>query len=138
MPTTQAVARSIRSTARTVMLWGALGLAVASHLWGLYSQGQPGPPMFPGFDKVAHLGSFALVMLTGLLVGYRPRTLAVVLVAHALVSEVVQHTLLPGRSGDVVDLVADVAGVALGWLAWRAIERWRGPSRRPGSSSPRQ
>ncbi|WP_156249988.1 VanZ family protein [Pseudactinotalea terrae] len=121
MSTTEAVTRSPRRILRDAVVWGALGLAVASNLWGLYAQGQPGPAMFPGFDKVAHLGSFAFLMLTGLLAGFRPRPLALVLAAHAALSEVVQHTLLPARSGDVTDLVADMAGVALGWLAWRAI-----------------
>jgi VanZ family protein len=132
MSTSEVVVRPPRSTARDAMAWGAFGLAVASNLWGLYSQGQPGPPMFPGFDKLAHLGSFALVMLTGLLAGVRPRLLAVVLAAHAALSEVVQHTLLPDRSGDVTDLVADLAGVALGWLVWRTITRRARSAHRSG------
>ncbi|WP_420110701.1 hypothetical protein, partial [Pseudactinotalea sp.] len=48
-----------------VLAWGAFGVAVITNLWGLYAPSQPGPAMFPGFDKIAHLGSFALVMLTG-------------------------------------------------------------------------
>jgi hypothetical protein len=37
--------------------------------------------------------------------------------AHAPVSELVQHALLPNRSGEPLDVVADLAGVALGaWL----------------------
>lgn len=113
-------------TARALLpalAWGAFGVAVVTNLWGLYAPSQPGPALFPGFDKVAHLGSFALVMLTGLLAGIRQRLLAIALVAHAALSELVQHTLLAGRSGDVADLAADIAGVALGWAAFLIVRR---------------
>lgn len=120
-------------TSRTllqVLAWCAFGAAVLTNLWGLYAPSQPGPAMFPGFDKIAHLGSFALVMLTGLLAGIRPRLLATVLVVHAALSELVQHTLLPGRSGDLADLLADVAGVGLGWAVFLIIERGAARKRR--------
>lgn len=113
----------------TVLAWAAFAVAVAINLYGLYVPSQPGPPMFPGFDKVAHVGSFALVMLTGLLAGLRARPLGLVLVIHAVLSEILQGTLLPDRSGDVVDVVADLAGIALGWLLWRVSQRLL--SRRP-------
>jgi len=120
-----AVARPRTSVAVSVIAWGAFGLAVAANLWGLYAPSQPGPALIPGADKLAHAGSFALVMLTGLLAGVKPRLLAVVVAAHAVLSEVVQATLLPGRSGDIADLAADVIGMALGWLAWLLVRRWR-------------
>ena len=43
------------------------------------------------------------------------------LAAHAVVSELVQHWLLPHRSGDAADVLADLAGVALGVLAGRLL-----------------
>ena len=125
MSTDDAAAPPRTMTALHVIAWGAFGLAIATNLWGLYAPSQPGPPIFPGFDKIAHFGSFALVMLTGLLAGVRPRLLAIVLAVHAVLSEVVQATMLPGRSGDVADLVADLGGVAAGWLLWRGVRRWR-------------
>ena len=40
--------------------------------------------------------------------------------AYAVGSEVVQHTLLPDRSGDWTDVVADLVGAAVGLLLARA------------------
>jgi hypothetical protein len=37
----------------------------------------------------------------------------VLLAVHAVVSELVQHYLLAGRSGDPTDSIADLAGVAI-------------------------
>lgn len=108
-----------------VLAWLAFAVACAINLYGLYVPSQPGPPMFPGFDKIAHLASFALLMLTGLLVGFRARPLALVLAAHAVLSEVLQGTLLPERSGDLLDALTDLAGIGLGWLIWWAGRRWR-------------
>ena len=45
-----------------------------------------------------------------------PVVLAAVL-GYAAVSEVVQATLLPERSGDLWDLLADAVGALLGWRA---------------------
>lgn len=107
--------RSVRRTVARI----AFVVAVGMQLWGLYaSETTPGPGI-PGLDKVAHVGMFALVMATGVVAGVPPRVLAVVLLAHAVVSEVVQGALLPTRSGDVWDAVADVAGIGLGWLVAR-------------------
>ena len=64
-------------------------------------------------DKVVHVLVFALpTYLVGRLVS-RPLWVAVAFAAHAVVSELTQHLLLPGRSGDPWDVVADVAGVVL-------------------------
>jgi VanZ family protein len=43
------------------------------------------------------------------------------MLAQALLSETLQHFLLPQRSGDVWDLVADVAGITVAW--WVARDR---------------
>ena len=47
----------------------------------------------------------------------RCATAVLVFAVHAPVSELVQHFLLPGRSGDVWDAVLDLVGVALGAAA---------------------
>ncbi|WP_210418099.1 VanZ family protein [Ruania zhangjianzhongii] len=79
----------------------------------------------PGADKAIHVLVFALVMLTGVLASVPARWLALVLAAHAVLSEVVQHLLLPSRSGDPLDAVADLAGIALGWYVASMITRHR-------------
>ncbi|HEU4947992.1 MAG TPA: VanZ family protein [Kribbella sp.] len=97
-------------------------LACLVHLYGLYSPRQAAPdPGVPYADKVTHLLLFAVVAYTGLRVGVPARLLLPLLVVNAVVSELVQHFLLPHRSGDPFDSVADLAGVALGaWAGFRA------------------
>lgn len=91
--------------------------AVLVHLLVLYAPAAPGPGGLPeGTDKVTHLVVFALVAWTGRRVGLSAYVLAVALVAHAGLSEVVQATWLPGRSGDPVDVLANLAGTVLGLL----------------------
>lgn len=78
-------------------------------------------------DKVVHLLVFAVpTYAVGRALG--SVRLAVLLFAiHAPVSELVQHFLLPGRSGDVWDAVLDLVGVALGAAALvvgARLRRW--------------
>lgn len=78
-------------------------------------------------DKVVHVLVFAVPTYV---VGAALRSVGlavVIFLVHAPVSELIQHFLLPGRSGDVWDAVVDVIGVALaaGLLLVRARrERW--------------
>ncbi len=79
---------------------------------------QAGPDAgIPFADKVAHLFLFASVAFLGLRVGVPARWLLAVLVANAVVSELVQHFLLPQRSGDPFDALADLAGARAGCVA---------------------
>jgi len=68
-------------------------------------------------DKVVHLLVFAVPTYA---VG-RPlrsvRAAVLVFAIHAPVSELVQHFLMPGRSGDGWDVVLDLVGVAVGAAA---------------------
>ena len=69
----------------------------------------------PGADKAVHLLLFAaLAATTRLRFGSASAVLGAV-VLYAVVSEVVQAVLLSRRSGDLLDVVADLRGVALGW-----------------------
>lgn len=77
----------------------------------------------PHLDKVAHLIVFGAVAWTGLQARVPARWLLSVLVAHAALSELAQTYLLPQRSGDLADVVADLAGVVAGSLLARAS--WR-------------
>jgi len=65
-------------------------------------------------DKVVHLLVFAVPTYAVGRALRSVRTAVVVFAIHAPVSELVQHFLLPGRSGDVWDAVLDLVGVALG------------------------
>ena len=60
--------------------------------------------------------------------GLAPRSVRVavlVFAVHAPVSGLAQHALLPGRSGDVWDVVLDLVGVAVGATALLVSPRMR-------------
>lgn len=127
-------ARSTRLSSRVAFV-----LAVAIQLLALYAPRVevPGGADVPGSDKAVHALVFALVMITGVLTGLPARWLALVLVAHAGLSELVQHVLLPGRTGDALDAVADVAGVTLGWYLATVVRR-HGSAGAPGPDQRRR
>jgi len=63
------------------------------------------------WDKLVHALVFGLVMWTGVRAGIPARPWLAVSLAHGVLSEVLQGTLLPNRSGDPWDAVADAVGV---------------------------
>jgi hypothetical protein len=78
-------------------------------------------------DKAVHVLLFAAPAAAGLLAGLRPAYLLGLLALHAPVSELLQHTILPHRTGDPLDALADLVGVALGAAAgvvWARLRRW--------------
>lgn len=88
--------------------------AVLVQLLVLYAPRVPGPEGVAHVDKLVHLVVFAAVVWTGRRVGISALVLGAVLGGHAVVSEVLQATALGERTGDVGDVVADLAGVGLG------------------------
>lgn len=103
--------------------WAALVLALAAQLVGLYSPATPGPEGVPGLDKVGHLLAFAVP--AALAWALRARWLVLLLVGHALVAELVQHALVPGRAAEVGDAVANLVGIGLGVLLAHVLVRRR-------------
>lgn len=79
----------------------------------------------PFLDKIVHVGVFALPTWALLRVVRRPGPVVGGMVAQAVISEVVQEALLPGRGFEALDAVADIAGVALGLV----LARWAGRRR---------
>lgn len=102
---------------------GLLVLSVAVQLVVLYSPEGGGPGLFPQADKVVHLLVFLVPVALAVVAGFRRWVVAALFAAQAVLSEVVQATLLPDRSGDVLDAVADLTGVALGLLVGTAVLR---------------
>ena len=104
----------------------AAAVALVVQVLVLYAPEVPAAPIgVPGADKVAHLAVFAAVTLTALRAGIAPAPVLGLGVVHAVLSEVIQHALLPGRSGDPADAVADVLGVLAGVVLARALDRQR-------------
>ena len=105
-----AAAAAIR---RQFWLW-TFAVLVLAHLAALYwpRVSVEGPVIWS--DKVMHVILFALPAAAGLLAGLRPAYLLVPLALHAPVSEALQHFVLPNRSGDPWDAVADLSGVVVG------------------------
>lgn len=80
-----------------------------------------GPETDLPLDKVVHLALFAVVAFLGAWAGVPTGWLVGLLLAQAVASEVVQAQLLDRRGGDLLDLAADLAGIALGLLTARAL-----------------
>ncbi|MDO5663358.1 MAG: VanZ family protein [Brachybacterium sp.] len=113
-------------TARLVVL----GLAIVVNI-GFFLPRLPdvGPvASVPSIDKIVHIGVFALTAWAlGRVLAPRRRFpmgwVVVGLLAWAVLVEVIQGAVLPGRLADPWDVVADAVGIGLGVLAW-SLERW--------------
>ena len=113
--------------------WAALfALALVVQLLVLYLPDPPTDPGVPGLDKLVHAAVFLAPALLGALVDLHPAWLGGALLAHAVVSELVQQHLLPARAGDPWDALADAIGVALGLGVGWAVRR-RGGDERTGT-----
>ncbi len=106
-------------------------VAVASFLVQLAVLYWPRPPDVgggvPGLDLLVHVVVFAAVALAARRGGLPVLPVALALLAHAVLSEVVQDRLLAERTGSVVDVVADVVGTGVG-LALAPVGRRRARS----------
>jgi VanZ family protein len=107
----------------TALAW----MALAGQLWVLYTPTAPDSVAvsLPFADKMVHGGIFALAVWAWTRRWRRwAWVIAALFATHGVISEVIQSRLLPNRTGDAWDVVADLAGVALG--LWAAL-RWRWP-----------
>ncbi len=95
--------------------------AVAGQLVVLYAPRAPSADGVPGLDKVVHVLVFAAVLGLGWWAGAPRPLVLVVSVVQAPVSELLQWAVLPNRSGDLLDLAADLVGCALGWWVARRV-----------------
>lgn len=118
---------------RRFLLYGLPPVLIAATIFFLSSRSQIGGPEIPHLDKVAHataFGALAFFTMRAFLAYGHPLTralsLGVVLAVLYGVSDEVHQMSVPGRSPDVLDLVADTAGALLAALVWR---RLRGPGK---------
>ncbi len=114
------------SDARAVRFWRcALVLSVLAQLLALYWP-RPRVPAGPaGSDLVVHVLLFAAVAASAVMAGLAVLPVVVLLATHAVLSEVVQHWVVPERRGDPLDTLADLVGTVAG-----AGVAWSGRSRR--------
>ncbi|KGN39246.1 hypothetical protein N803_01785 [Knoellia subterranea KCTC 19937] len=91
----------------------------------LYAPSSGGAPPFPHFDKLVHAAIFALPVFFAAAARLPFVPVVALAAAHAPLSEVIQGTLLPQRSGDPRDVIADLVGVALGVIAAQRVLRVR-------------
>lgn len=105
---------------RPRLAWLAFAVACLLQVIAVYLPEQPHVGTgIPHLDKLVHASIFALPTYLGLRAGRGAALPAVAVAAHAPVSELVQWRLLPHRSGDPWDLLADLVGVVIGLLVWR-------------------
>ena len=98
-------------------------MAVLS-LYVLFKPAGGGPTFFEDSDKVVHLLLFALLAGTARWRFGPAKAALAAVAAYAVVSELVQGALLSSRSGDPYDVLADLVGVAIGWVgAARLLDR---------------
>ena len=91
-------------------LVGSIGV----HVLALYWPRVDVPGTLEGGDKLTHVLLFGVPVLAAVLALRRPWLVVALLTLHAPLSEWAQSALLPDRSGDPADAVADVVGVLLG------------------------
>jgi VanZ family protein len=117
---------------RRLLAW-LPAVAWAAVIFNLSSQSRLPGPDAPGFDKVAHFGAYAL--LGWLLVRAADRSLlplalgAVLGVLYGAADEIHQM-YVPGRSPDVMDWVADAAGVIAATFVYTRLRVRRAAARR--------
>ncbi|MCG7310241.1 VanZ family protein [Brachybacterium sp. ACRRE] len=118
------------------------GLALLANI-GFYLPSVPdtGPAGPVRIDTVYHVGVFALtVWAFGRLLAPARRFpigwVVLAAAAHAVIIEVLQGALLPHRSADPGDVLADLVGIAIGVLAWTAEQRIRRRASRWSAADP--
>ena len=105
-------------------------LALVVHLAAIYWPRVDVVGPVPWTDKVVHVLLFGVPTVLLLLARpsrVHPALVVGALAVHAPVSELLQHLVLPHRSGDVWDAVADLGGVVLGVtlvVVGRRRRRW--------------
>lgn len=91
------------------------GIAVLAQVVVLYWPSPPDlGPLVPFADTIVHVAVFGVAVWTGRRAGIPLWALVVIFGVHAGLSEVLQDRLLDDRAGDRGDVVADLAGIALG------------------------
>ena len=109
---------------RVTLRWATplLAMVLLVSFYVLFAPRASGPQGLVGADKIVHAGLFAAISVAVVLrFGHGVRWMGPV-AAYAVGSELIQAFFLPTRSGDLLDVLADLVGAAAGWwtlVAWR-------------------
>ena len=81
---------------------------------------------FEGADKVVHFGIFGV--LGFLFEATYPKQdfykYLAILLLYAIFTEIAQHLMDNGRSGDVMDLLADTFGIVAAYIVFYCMKKW--------------
>ena len=85
-------------------------------------------------DKIIHFGLFAplsFLLAKGINQKYNIRMQAIVLsgvfgIIYAILTEVLQFYVIPGRNGNIFDALADIIGILIGLALFRKITNSKG------------
>lgn len=108
-------------------------LALAVLLYLAVARPMPGGPtgVLSVYDKLVHGSVYGALTLLGLLGRLRTSTVLLVLLSHGALVEVLQ-SLVPDRSAEALDMVADAIGIAMALVASRLGLRVLGASQQTG------
>lgn len=111
------------------MFWSALAVL----LYLAVARPMPGGPTgaLSIYDKLVHGSVYGALTLLGLFGRLRTSTVLLVLLSHGALVEVLQ-SLVPDRSADAWDMVADAIGIAMALVASRLGLRVLGASQQTG------
>lgn len=108
------------ATARRWPLLLAAGVFLVQCI-ALYAPKVPSSGSDLPLDKLAHVFMFAVVTGVAVWAGIPWKWVVAVMLAQAIVSELIQGYLLAARGSDPWDFVADVLGIALGLMGARLV-----------------
>ena len=113
---------------RHAHIWATLGGVLLAVILVLALLPDPGQLPLSYNDKVAHALAFMALMIwfSGVVELRRLPMLALCLAAYGVLIELLQG-LTPYRAVEVADVVADCAGIGIGWvLANAGLHQWAG------------
>lgn len=81
--------------------------------------------MFPGIDKVLHVSIFAVLGFSFAAAYPRTKflTFIYIMLLYAFATEILQDDMQMGRGAENWDIVADVAGVLIGYIIYKEAKK---------------
>lgn len=79
--------------------------------------------MFDGIDKIIHVSIFALLSFLFMIAFPRIKFVIFlqIMLLYAFVTEILQETMQLGRSLEILDIVADLIGICIGFYLYKIL-----------------